>query len=461
MVQGAVFDAINSIDGKYEGYLVDERFPRWASIDAAGAQAAHDVLASLYPGQQAFFDSELAATLATVKDGKGEEMGIQAGQLAAARMLASRADDGAMVDVPYTANTDPGHWQPDPMNPTQNALGVHWGDVKPFVLGSTSEIAVPPAPAMTSTEYAAAYNEVKLLGGNGTTTPTARTADQTQIGLFWAYDVAPMGTPMVLYNQILKTISKQMHNSVVENARLFGLANLAMADAAIVTWDVKWDQDVWRPIAGIRNGDLDGNPLTIADPAWTPMGAPGDTYAPDFTPPFPAYTSGHAGFGAATFAVLREFYGTDKLHFTIGSDEYNPTLGGRQPVTRSFDSFSQANWENAISRIYLGVHWRFDATAGIALGEQIAARVMADSLSRHLQRHRQGDAGSADRLGFTPIVVTLVDPIIKQAEVATARGGKASLAEVVQSAIESVRAAGVSSTSHADLAPDWARPLLT
>jgi hypothetical protein len=447
MVQGAVFDAVNSIDGRYTGYLVDERFPRWASMDAAAAQAARDVLIALYPAQQATLDAELTATLAHVKDGHAEDMGLLAGQLAAQRMLGSRTNDGALVDDPYTPNPDPGHWQPDDMNPTQGALGVHWGSVKPFVLESLSDIVVPPAPALDSPEYTQAYNEVLQMGGNGTTTPTLRSADQTEIGIFWAYDVAPMGTPVVLYNQILKTIAQQQKNSPIENARLFGLANLAMADAAIVTWQIKWQEDIWRPITGIRNGELDGNPDTLADPDWIPLGAPGSGYGLDFTPPFPAYTSGHSGFGAVTFSILQQFYGTDALHFTLASDEYG-TLGGRDARTRSFSSFSDAAWENAISRVYLGVHWRFDATAGITLGNQVASRVMDSVLVPEHRQHRLGADAASIPSGFAPISVTL-SPSTAVQLVAVEPPLPTTIAPAISTVIssaQSVRAAGAPSS---------------
>jgi len=156
----------------------------------------------------------------------------------------------------------------------------------------------------------------------------------------------------------------------------------------IATWQVKYRDNFWRPITAIRAAGTDGNPDTVADPTWTPLGAPGDGFVSDFTPPFPAYTSGHAAFGAALFGVLQQFYGTDKVHFAIRSDEYDPAFGGRQSVTRSYDSFSQAAEENAISRIYLGVHWSFDATEGLSLGEQVAQDVFSNALQpvRHRPR---------------------------------------------------------------------------
>jgi hypothetical protein len=248
------------------------------------------------------------------------------------------------------------------LNPGQNALGAGWGKVSTFALESGDQFLPPHPPAMTSADYTASFNEVKSLGEKHSVT---RTADQTQIGIFWAYDRPGTGTPPSLYNQIVQTIAEQEGNTVEENARLFALVNIAQADAGIASWDCKYKDDFWRPITAIRRGADDGNPDTIGDPTWEPLGAPGNgTTISDFTPPFPAYVSGHATFGAATFQVLSQFYGTDTMSFTLTSDE----LPG---VTRSFTSFSQAAAENARSRIYLGIHWNFDDTEGRALGAKV------------------------------------------------------------------------------------------
>ncbi|MBM3393796.1 MAG: vanadium-dependent haloperoxidase [Betaproteobacteria bacterium] len=142
-----------------------------------------------------------------------------------------------------------------------------------------------------------------------------RTADQTQMGIFWAYDVGTIGPPPVLYNQITAVIAHNQQNTLEQNARLFALTNIAQADAGIATWEAKYHHDFWRPIAAIRLADTDGNDATLADPNWEPLGAPGDGIIADFTPPFPAYTSGHAAFGAAVMAMIREFYGTDEIAY--------------------------------------------------------------------------------------------------------------------------------------------------
>jgi hypothetical protein len=233
--------------------------------------------------------------------------------------------------------------------------------------------AVPAPPAIGSPEYAASYNEVKSLGAIDSVT---RTAEQTEIGLFWAYDRVGTGSPPVLYNEILRTLAVQQGNTDKQNAELFAKASVAMADAAVLAWDVKFEHDLWRPVTAIRGGDSDGNALTEGDADWVPLGAPGgmhpDGVTPidDFTPPFPAYVSGHATFGAAAMHTLALFYGNDNIPFTLTSVE----LPG---VERSFNSFSEAIAENGRSRVYLGIHWDFDDYEGQSLGRAIAEYIFA------------------------------------------------------------------------------------
>jgi hypothetical protein len=405
ITQAAVFDAVNSIDGSYDPYLVEVPAPRGASITAAAAQAAHDTLAVLFPDYRPVLDARLAEDLADVHSARAREDGVQVGQTVAAAILAARSHDGSDVPMHYTPGDQPGQWRPDPLHQTQKAVGPLWGDVTPFALQSAEQFHVPAPPAITSEAYADAYQEVKNYGGDGVTTPTLRTAEQTEIAFFWGYDGSPgLATPPRMSNQIAETLAAQQHNSVAENARFFALIDIALADAAITCWDGKYDFSYWRPVTAIRENDPgtgptgkgSGNPFLVGqgDPNWRPLGAPADNGSgSNFTPPFPSYASGHATFGGALFRMMADFYGRDDVHFTIGSDEFNGVTRDqngvvRPVVTRSFDSFSDAAEENGQSRIYLGIHWSFDKVQGIASGSHIADYVFANYLRpRHDHDH--------------------------------------------------------------------------
>lgn len=379
MVSISVFDAVNSIDRSYDPYLIQVKAPNGASIDAAAAQAAHDALVYLYPDYKPELDNRLAADLAEVTSVSARNAGIQVGKTVAAAIITSRLNDGSAAPMHYQLSNLPGHWSPDPLHPTQMPVGPEWGNVAPFAVRSAEQFQIPKPPALTSQQYTEAYNEMIAYGGDGVNTPTIRTAEQTEIGIFWGYDGSRgLSTPPRLYNQIAATLAVQQGNTEVQNARMFALVNTAMADAGIACWDDKYQFDFWRPVTAIRAGDSDGNPLTIGDPTWTPLGAPNNNGGgTNFTPPFPAYASGHATFGAALFRTLERFYGTDNISFTIGSDEYNGITTDqhgivRPVVTRSFTSFSEAAEENGQSRIYLGIHWKFDKDQGIHCGDHIA-----------------------------------------------------------------------------------------
>jgi PAP2 superfamily/Vanadium chloroperoxidase N-terminal domain len=395
IVHTAMYDAANSVETAGIPYLTILPLPN-ASLDAAVAQAATDTLISLYPKQKALINDLLARYISTISNKSSfRTRGITIGKLAAQALLHARKNDGSSTDVPYVVGFIPGEHRQDPLNPTQGFLTPGWGKVRPFGVRNINSFLPPPPPSLTSSEYASAYLQVQTLGGDGITTPTARSAEETEIGIYWAYDGAPgLGVPPRLYNQIVRVIAEQEGNSEIENARLFALVNLAMADAGISCWNAKYLYRYWRPILGIREADEgtgpsglgDGNDDTIGDVTWTPLGAPASNLGGfDFTPPFPAYPSGHATFGAATFRMLENFYGTDNIAFTFVSDELNgvttDSLGNVRPLSpRSFASFSEAAMENAESRVYLGIHWVFDATAGVENGYDLADAIFATKL---------------------------------------------------------------------------------
>jgi PAP2 superfamily len=391
IVQAAVFDAVNSIDPQYTPYLTQVTAAPGASIDAAVAQAAHDTLVAIFPNQQSFFDSELASSLAGIAMTPAVD-GVAVGQAVASAILNARANDGSQQDavgqpVNYTFGQMPGDWRPDPLHPNQIPLTPDWGSVTPFAIASASQFVPPPPPKLTSLAYATAYEEVKALGSANS---TIRTPEQTDIGFFWGYDGQPtVCAPIRLYNQIAEVIAAQTHNGEVANARFFALTNIAMADAGIVSWDTKYLDNFWRPITAIRENDPgtgpsglgSGNPFLVGqgDPNWAYVGAPAHSGGTNFTPPFPAYTSGHATIGGALFKMMEDFYGTDKMRFTVTTDEFN-TFTEAAISPRSYTSFSQASGENALSRIYLGIHYHFDAAEGIRSGDQIADYIFQHSL---------------------------------------------------------------------------------
>jgi hypothetical protein len=388
IVHIAMFDSVIALVGRYQSYT-GVRAPAGAtSAGVAVSQAAHDTLVALFPSQKNNFDALLAEDLARCTSLPERANGIDLGKRAAAAILALRASDGSQhaepyVGIDYLTSDQPGRWRQDPISMIPIALGARWSECTPFVLKKSDQFRVPPPPALSSPEYAAAYNEAKLVGGVNS---AARTPEQTRIGIYWAYDGTPtLCAPPRLYNQIALQIADQMRTNDVEVARLLALVNVAMADAGMAVWDSKYHYDFWRPVTGIRESDPgtvptgggDGNDATAGDPSFVPQGAPASNLAgPNFTPPFPAYPSGHAGFGGALFQTLRRFYGTDRIPFTFVSDEFNGITkdneGNVRPlIPRSFSSLSQAEEENGQSRIYLGIHWSFDKTEGIAQGRRV------------------------------------------------------------------------------------------
>jgi membrane-associated phospholipid phosphatase len=370
MVQTAVFDAVNNIIHKYQNYAITEAAPVQANdrdkavaAEAAAVEAAYTVLSTLFSSQKATFDAARTTSLATIADGQAKIDGLTFGKTIADKVIAARANDGSTIKVPYTSGTTPGDWQatavvinPDGTTSSAPAVLPQWGNVKTFGIPQSDILANRPAPppALTSAQYATEFNQVKDLGAANSTT---RTADQTEIAKFWA-DGAGTFTPPGHWNQIAQDVARDKFNSLIDNARLFAALDVAQADAAICCWDTKYAYSEWRPITAIRNAATDGNAATTADPTWTSLLA---------TPNFPTYTSGHSTFSSAAATVLTSFYG-DNYAFSTTS----PGLAG---VTRSFTGFTQAAEEAGMSRIYGGIHFMSDNTAGLAGGKMLATYI--------------------------------------------------------------------------------------
>jgi membrane-associated phospholipid phosphatase len=357
MVQAAVYDAVNAIDQTHQVYHAHVTAPAGASMDAAAA--ADRVLASLFPDQVGRFNAVLAASLAIVPDGQSKTDGVTVGQSVADNILAWRSTDGADKVVNYVPGNGPGVWVPTPPGYLP-ALDPQWPYVTPFAMTSGSQFRPAGPPALTSDAYTAAFNEVKNYGSINSTT---RTADQTQIAYFWADSPGQTATPPGHWNEIAQRVSLLQGLSLVQNARLLALLDIAEADAAIAAWDAKYTYNFWRPITAIQNADTDGNPNDIKDPNWTPLLV---------TPPFPSYTSGHSTFSGAADAVLSSFFGSN-FAFTVGSD-------GLPNVTRSFASFAQAANEAGQSRIYGGIHYQFDNQDGLTAGRSLGPYVVNNFL---------------------------------------------------------------------------------
>jgi len=347
----SIYDAVNGIDRTHEPYLVQSEVPASASREAAASAAAHEALVNLFPATASSFDTLYAAILAAIPDGPQKTAGIVWGEFVANQILAARANDGSNAIVQPPGGSGPGVWVPTPPAFLPYLL-PQWGFVAPFAMITSSQFRPPGPPSLDSQRYAADYNEVKELGA---AIGSTRTEEQTQIALFWA-DGAGTETPPGHWNSIAQIIAAAQGNTLEENARLFALLNIAMADAAICAWDAKYTFHFWRPVTAINFAEPELHWMSFI-----------------VTPPFPDYVSGHSTFSGAAATVLPLFYGTEDLPFTIGSD----FLPG---VYRSFPICLDAAEEAAVSRLYGGIHFRSanedGLQAGISIGEWAATHYL-------------------------------------------------------------------------------------
>jgi membrane-associated phospholipid phosphatase len=352
----AIYDAVNGIGRTHEPYAIESAVPASASIEAAASAAAHWVLVTLFPLDAGRFDELHAATLDAISDGPQKNRGMAWGEAVADQILALRAHDRSDVIVQPPPFSGAGFWEPTPPLYARYLL-PQWGFVTPFVMPANGAFRPPGPPDLESDAYLADLEEVTALGA---AVGSMRTPEQTEIALFWA-DGAGTETPPGHWNSIAREVGTSLGNTIEQNARLFALLNVAMADSAICAWEAKYTYDFWRPVTAIR---------ATSDPAWSSL---------IVTPPFPDYVSGHSTFSGAASTVLAMFYGTDDVAFSTGSD----FLPG---MTRSFASFSAAAAEAAVSRLYGGIHFRSanqdGLSAGIAIGEWTVTHSMQPKRNR-------------------------------------------------------------------------------
>ncbi len=353
MVHVAMHDAINSITGEYETYF--DRLPSatGSSPVAAGAAAAHDVLVILVPAMAADYDAVLNDYVSAIPE-PDRTNGLLVGHAAAARILAARSSDGfsAAATIPYVPGVGPGFWIPTPPA-NAAALLPGFGLVTPFALVSPSQFRPDGPPALSSEQWTADFNEVKRIGSLNATA-NDRSAEQSATARFWLGNVIPV------IEQLARDVSTGRELSVSEDARLFALLNVAIADAYIAAWDAKYAYNFWRPITAIRNADSDGNTETAQDSEWLPL-------AP--TPPFPDYVSGHTAFARASVAVLEAVFGREPFEFTLTNP--SPALPVPERV-RTYFSFREISTEMIEARVLAGIHFRTADRDGDRLGRQVA-----------------------------------------------------------------------------------------
>ena len=358
IVQLSVYDAVNGIARKYQPYLVTEPAPGGARQEAAAAMAAYTALVAVYPAQKATFDAQLAASLLTIPGHRGKSQsiarGLEWGETVANEVLTWRNTDGfSTPSPPIFGGTAIGEWRSVPDGTKSGALpGYRY--MTPFFLSSASQFRPGPPPDLTSAQYAADFNETKSLGGQNSST---RTAEQTQLALLW------QATSVAGENAIARSVVPA-DASLVDNARLFALLNMAVVDAIIVGFDCKYTYMFWRPYHAIHFADQDGNPDTTADTTWNSLVQP--------VPNHPEYLSFHSITVGLFMAILRNELG-DNISFTLTA----PSMPG---VSRTYNSFSEAADEVKDARIWGGLHFSNSCNVGQAKGNLLADYVLSNFL---------------------------------------------------------------------------------
>ena len=355
ITQLAVFEAVNAIVGDYEPYLGTIASPPGASPEAAVVAAAHRTLVTLHPGAAATLDAARSTSLSMIPDGQSKDDGIAVGEAAAAALLALRSNDGAFAVLPYTPGTSPGDWQPTPPGSAPAAF-VGWGQVTPFGMRDGAQFRLSPPPPIHSSLFARDYNEVKEVGAVNS---TVRPQDRTDVARYYAAVAA-----VLVWNPAARQVSTAQGKTLSENARIFALLAMAICDASIAAFDTKYFYNYWRPVTAIRAGDTDNNHNTDPDPTFLPLVV---------TPPFPSYPSAHGTLAGAARKVLEHFYGKSQHSITLSS----PAVTG---IILNYSSWEQIADDIADARVYGGIHYRFDQTAGALQGKRVGSYILQQYL---------------------------------------------------------------------------------
>jgi hypothetical protein len=372
MMHLAIHDAINSIERRYGTYAY-RADGKHADPLAAATQAAYAVAMNQYPERRADWEAQRSRWLGQVDEGAAKQKGVALGNAAAAAILVRRANDGWNNEVGYRFHPmAPGvyaEFHEHSGTPQGFVFGAGWATVKPFALRSPSQFRSPPPPDIRSPAYTRAFDEVKEAGRFRS---HARSADQTHLAYWWK-DFAENS-----HNRLARRLVTDEQPDLWVSARLFALLNISIIDAYINVFDNKFHHNHWRPFTAIRWAHQDGNPATIAEPDWDNTHR--HTYA------FPSYPSAHGTACSAAMTVFADTFGNDR-YFKMSTPQVDASgpLSEKipmKPPVRAFDSFSAAARECALSRVYLGIHFRYDSLEGVRLGRRIGDYIT----SHHLRR---------------------------------------------------------------------------
>jgi hypothetical protein len=381
-VQAAVYNAVVAIEGRYEPYKINLAQRPGASIDAAVAAAAYTVLSHYFPAQQAALDVDYAASLAAIPDGAAKDAGIAVGQESAVAIIALRQDDGREADIGFVMPAPaPGVWQ----LPAGAAPQTPWlSQLRPFMLRSPDQFRPGPPPPLASRKWASDYDEVRTYGGSNS---PDRTAEQTDVARFWTMH------PAAQYNAAFVQTVRARGLNTVQAARLLAMGNLVGADALIACFDAKYHYLFWRPQYAIPQGETDGNPATVADPTWTPLGT---------APAHPEYPSAHACLTAAEAEMFAAFFGTRQIDLEVSS-----TVPNLLQPTRHYEWASDLMQEIVEARIWIGFHYRDSMEKGVHLGSKVAHWTLA-----HYFQPR-GEGKHVDLMGELPLSPEPAMPIAR------------------------------------------------